>query len=173
MGVGPRLGSICSNVQEPPAFKTGIYICGSKIGNHWFRRLWPLVLKTGNPCSRIGPNTSEPAVPRTRFHDWEKPWFQRLMVPRLGSIGSNVWESLLLQTRNVAQTHFQLKTYQAHHSQTTFGSWDVEEVHAVVARNTFPSQNVQSTQFFGHFWRLTYRNSARRRGAKHISKSKC
>ena len=29
-----------------------------------------------------------------------------------------------------------------HHSQSTFGSWDVEKAHAVVARNPFRSQNV-------------------------------
>ena len=38
--------------------------------------------------------------------------------------------------------------YKAHHCRTTFGSCDVEEVHAVVARSTFPSQNVQSTHMF-------------------------
>ena len=59
------------------------------------------------------------------------------------------------------------------HSQATFGSWDVEKVHAVVARSTFPSQNVQSTPFPEHFWKLRCRNSARSCGAKHISKSKC
>ena len=56
---------------------------------------------------------------------------------------------------------------------TTFGSWDVEKVHAVVARSTFPSQNVQNTPFSDHFWKLRCRKSARRCGAKHISKSKC
>ena len=56
---------------------------------------------------------------------------------------------------------------------TTFGSCDVEKVHAVVARSTFPSQNVQSTPRSDHFWKLRYRKSARRCGAKHISKSKC
>ena len=34
----------------------------------------------------------------------------------------------------------QLKVYKTHHSQTTFGSWDVEKVHSVVARSTFGSQ---------------------------------
>ena len=48
-----------------------------------------------------------------------------------------------------------------------------EKVHAVVARSTFPSQNVQSTPFSDHFWKLRCRKSARRCGAKHISKSKC
>ena len=43
------------------------------------------------------------------------------------------------------EAHFQVKMYKAHHSRTTFGSWDVEKVHAVVARSTFPSQNVQNT----------------------------
>ena len=58
-------------------------------------------------------------------------------------------------------------------SRTTFGSCDVEKVHAVVARSTFPSQNVQNTPASDHFWKLRCRKSARRCGAKHISKSKC
>ena len=48
-----------------------------------------------------------------------------------------------------------------------------EKMHAVVARSTFPSQNVQSTPGSDHFWKLRCRKSARRCGAKHISKSKC
>ena len=48
-----------------------------------------------------------------------------------------------------------------------------EKVHAVVARSTFPSQNGQSTRGADHFWKLRCRKSARRCGAKHISKSKC
>ena len=48
-----------------------------------------------------------------------------------------------------------------------------EKLHAVVARSTFPSQNVQSTPGWDHFWKLRYRKSACRCGAKHISKSKC
>ena len=48
-----------------------------------------------------------------------------------------------------------------------------EKLHAVVARSTFPSQNVQNTSASDHFWKLRCRKSARRCGAKHISKSKC
>ena len=48
-----------------------------------------------------------------------------------------------------------------------------EKLHAVVARSTFPSQNVQNTRGSDHFWNLRCRKSARRCGAKHISKSKC
>ena len=53
------------------------------------------------------------------------------------------------------------------------GSMRDEKVHAVVARSTFPSQNVQNTSAPDHFCTLRCRKSARRCGAKHISKSKC
>ena len=48
-----------------------------------------------------------------------------------------------------------------------------EKLHAVVARSTFPSQNVQNTPRSDHFWKLRCRKSAWRCGANHISKSKC
>ena len=101
------------------------------------------------------------------------------------------------------EAHFQVKMYKTHQPRTTFGSCDVEKVHAVVARSTFPSQNVQKHTTFGpllevemckkctplwreahfeqnvkntrgsdHFWRFRCRKSARRCGAKHISRSK-
>ena len=70
------------------------------------------------------------------------------------------------------EAHFEVKSVKNWRSQTTFGSWDVEKVHAVVARSTFPSQNVQNTSASDHFWKLRCRKSARRCGAKHISKSK-
>ena len=53
------------------------------------------------------------------------------------------------------------------------GQMSDEKLHAVVARSTFPSQNVQNTTCSRHFWRFGCRKSARRCGAKHISKSKC
>ena len=71
------------------------------------------------------------------------------------------------------EAHLEVKMHKTHHSRTTFGSWDVEKVHAVVARSTFWSQNVQNTPASDHFWKLRCRKSARRCGAKHISKSKC
>ena len=101
------------------------------------------------------------------------------------------------------EAHVQVKKLKAPHVRATFGSWDVEKVHAVVARSTFPSehvqntpasdhfwklrcrkvhaiaarstcrsQNVQNTPFSDHFWKFRCRKSARRCGAKHISKSK-
>ena len=48
-----------------------------------------------------------------------------------------------------------------------------EKLHAVVARNTFASEKAKNTSPSEHFWKLRCRKSARRCGAKHISKSKC
>ena len=55
------------------------------------------------------------------------------------------------------EAHFQVKMYKAHHSRTTFGSWDVQKVHAIVVRSTFPSLNAQSTPFSDHFWKFRSR----------------
>ena len=71
------------------------------------------------------------------------------------------------------EAHLEGKMYKTHQCRTTFGSCDVEKVHAVVARSTFPRQNVQNTPMSDHFWKFRCRKSARRCGAKHISKSKC
>ena len=71
------------------------------------------------------------------------------------------------------EAHLEVKCVKNWGVRTTFGSWDVEKVHAVVARSTFRSQNVQNTRGSDHFWKLRCRKSALRCGAKHISKSKC
>ena len=59
------------------------------------------------------------------------------------------------------KTHFEVKMYKTHHARTTFGASDVEKVHAVVARSTFPSQNVQNTTCSRHFWRFRCRFASR------------
>ena len=69
-------------------------------------------------------------------------------------------------------------TFGSQNVQSTPGSdhfWKLRcrKVHAVVAQSTFRSQNVQGTLTSDHFWKLRCRKSARRCGAKHISKSKC
>ena len=71
------------------------------------------------------------------------------------------------------EAHFEVKMYKTHQLRTTFGSWDVAKVHAVVAWSTFRSQNVQNTPAPDHFWKLRCRKSALRCGLKHISKWKC
>ena len=60
------------------------------------------------------------------------------------------------------EAHFQVKMYKTPHGRTTFGSSDVEKVHAVVARSTLPSQNVQNTPCSDHFLTLRCRNSVKK-----------
>ena len=50
------------------------------------------------------------------------------------------------------EAHFQVKMYKTHHVPTTFGSWDVQKVHAVVARSTFRSQKWEKLRGSEHFW---------------------
>ena len=71
------------------------------------------------------------------------------------------------------KAHLEVKCVKNWGVRTTFGSWDVEKVHAVVAWSTCRSENVQNTPGPDHFWQLRCRKSARRCGAKHISKWKC
>ena len=73
------------------------------------------------------------------------------------------------------EAHFQVKT----HKHTMFGpllevatSNKCTPLWREDARSTFPSQNVQNTPCSDHFGKLRCRKSARRCGAKHISKSK-
>ena len=105
-------------------------------------------------------------------------WFVAPVGRKVGSLKRRVRSQLARwEMKNCTplwrEAHFQVKSVKNWRSRTTFGSWDVEKVHAVVARSTFPSQNAQSTPFSDHFWTLRCRKSARRCGAKHILKSKC
>ena len=105
-------------------------------------------------------------------------WFVAPEARKVGSLKRRVRSQLARwEMKNCTplwrEAHFQVKSVKNWRSRTTFGSWDVEKVHAVVARSTFPSQNVQNTSASDHFWKLRCRKSARRCGAKHISKSKC
>ena len=105
-------------------------------------------------------------------------WFVAPEGRKVGSLKRRVRSNLARwETKNCTplwrEAHLQLKMYKTPQVRTAFGSWDVEKAHAVVARSTFPSQNVQSTPCSDHPWKLTCRKSARGCGAKHISKSKC
>ena len=52
------------------------------------------------------------------------------------------------------EAHFEVRMCKTPGVRITFGSWDVEKAHAVVARSTFPSQDVQNTSASDHFWKL-------------------
>ena len=96
------------------------------------------------------------------------------------NVQSTPWSDIFLEVQMSKkctplwrEAHFEIKMYKAHHVRTTFGSSDVEKVHAVVARSTFRSEHVQNTTCSRHFWKFRCGKSARRCGGKHISKSKC
>ena len=69
------------------------------------------------------------------------------------------------------EAHVEVKMYKAHQHRTTFGSCDVEKVHAVVARSTFPGQTVKNTRGSDHFWRLRCRFAWQAQGILHLVKS--
>ena len=105
-------------------------------------------------------------------------WFGALEGRKVGSLKRQVRSQLARwEMKNCTplwrEAHFQVKMCKTPQLRSTFRSCDVEKVHAVVARRTLPSQNVQSTPWSEHFWKLRCRKSARRCGAKHIWKSKC
>ena len=105
-------------------------------------------------------------------------WFVAPEGRKVGSLKRRVRSQLAAgEMKNCTplwrEAHFEVKSVKNWRSRTTFGSWDVEKVHAVVARSKFRSQNVKNTRGSDHFWKLRCRKSARRCGAKHISKSKC
>ena len=104
-------------------------------------------------------------------------WFVAPVGRKVGSLKRRVRSQLARwEMKNCTplwrEAYFQVKMYKTPQRRTTFGSCDVEKVHAVVARSTFRSQNVQNTPGSDHFWKLRCWKSARRCGAKHISKSK-
>ena len=105
-------------------------------------------------------------------------WFEAPEGRKVGSLKWRVrsqlarWE-MKICTPLWREADFEVNMYKTPQLRTTFGSWDVEKVHAVVARSTCRSQNAQNTSAPDHFWKLKCRKSARRCGAKHMLKWKC
>ena len=83
-------------------------------------------------------------------------WFVAPEGRKVGSLKRRVrsqlarWE-MKICTPLWREAHFQVKMYKTHQLRTTFGGWDVEKVHAVVARSTCRSQNVKNTKGSDHF----------------------
>ena len=115
----------------------------------------------------------------------EKPrntvFFQWFVAPEGRKVGSLkrrvrshlVWWEMKKCTPLWREAHFQVKMYKTHQVRTTCGSCDVEKVHAVVARSTFRSENVQNTPASDHFRKLGCWKKCTPLWREHISKSKC
>ena len=69
------------------------------------------------------------------------------------------------------EAHFEVKMLKTPHVRATFGSWDVEKVHAVVARSTFRSQKCKKLRGTEHFWTLRCRFAWQAQGIVHLVKS--
>ena len=65
------------------------------------------------------------------------------------------------------ETHFEVKMYKTNQGRTTVGSWDVEKVRAVVARNAFRSQTVNTT-CLDNFWAFSCRFAWQAPGSVHV-----
>ena len=92
-------------------------------------------------------------------------WFVAPVGRKVGSLKRRVWSQLARWEMKSCtplwrEAHFQVKMDKTLEERTTFGSWDVEKVHAVVARSTFPSQKCYKThRVSDHFWKFRCRKS--------------
>ena len=81
-------------------------------------------------------------------------WFVALEGRKVGSLKRRVRSQLASwEMKNCTplwrEAHVQIKRWKNWQVRSTFGSWDVEKVHAVVPRSTSRSQNVGKHQGFG------------------------
>ena len=67
---------------------------------------------------------------------------------------------ILCKLRCRKSAHFEVEMPKSPLVRTTFGSSDVEKVHAAVARSTFPSQNCRITTCSNNFWTFKRRSVA-------------
>ena len=89
-------------------------------------------------------------------------WFEAPEGRKVGSLKRRVRSQLARWEMKICTPLWREADFEVPQLRTTFGSWDVEKVHAVVARSIFPSQNVQNTPGSDHFRKLRCRKSARR-----------
>ena len=84
-------------------------------------------------------------------------WFGAPEGRKVGSLKRRVQSQLARsEMKNCTplwrEAHLQVKMYKTPGARSTSGSWDVEKVHAVVARSTFPSQKCKNLRGTEHFW---------------------
>ena len=124
-----------------------------------------LAKAAGEPSGQMRDEKLHAAVARSTFpsQNAQNTSFGPLLEVEMSKKCTPLWR----------EAHFEVKMHKTHQLRTTFGSCDVEKVHAVVARSTFSSQNVQNTPCSDHFWKLRCRKSARRCGEAHFEVKMC
>ena len=119
---------------------------GRKVGKHC---VFPMICGSGGSKSRLAKAAAaEPKCCGAKHVSKSKCTKHTMLGPLLEVEMSKKCTPLW------REAHFEVKMYKAHQSRTTFGSSDVEKLHAVVARSTFRSQNVQSPSASEHFQKL-------------------
>ena len=99
-------------------------------------------------------------------------WFVAPEGRKVGSLKRRVRSQLArweMKTQFWREPHLQVKKYKTRQLRSTFRSWDVEKVHAAVARSTCRSQNVQSTSCSDHFWKYFEVKSAKNCGVRDLA----
>ena len=146
---------------------------GRKVAKHC---VFPMICGSGGSKSRLAKAAG--AEPAGQMRDEKvhavvaRSRFQRQKCQNLTG-SEHFWKLKCRKVHAVvARSRFQSQMCQKLTGSAHFWELRCRKVHAVVVRSTFRSQNVQSTSASEHFWKLICRKSARRCGAKHISKSK-
>ena len=105
-------------------------------------------------------------------------WFVAPKGRKVGSLKRRVRSQLARrEMKNCTplwrEAHFEVKMYKTHHCRTTFGVEMSKKCTSLWREAHFQVNMYKNTPGSDHFWKLRCRKSARRCGAKHISKSKC
>ena len=115
------------------------------------------------PAGRMRDEKLHAAVARSSF------WSQNV---KSTSCSEHLWKLRCKKcTPSWREAHLEAKMSTAPQHRTAFASWDVEKVHAAVARSTFPSQNGKATTCSDHFWTFKRRFLWQRRWILHRVKS--
>ena len=105
-------------------------------------------------------------------------WFVCRVSRKVGSLKRRVRSHVVRgEIKNCTplwrEAHFEVKMLKNWGVRSTFWSWDVEKLHAAVARSTFSSENAKKLRGSEHFLKLRCWKIARRCGEKHIFMWKC
>ena len=131
---------------------------GGKVAIHC---VYPMICSSGGSKSRLAKAAGAEPSSQMRDENCTPLWreanleVQKVKTPHIRPFGALLEVQMSNQCTPLwREAHFQLKMYKAQHSQTTFGSSDVEPVHAGVARSTFPSQKCKKLTASDHFWKM-------------------
>ena len=105
-------------------------------------------------------------------------WFVCRVSRKVGSLKRRVRSHVVRgEIKNCTplwrEAHFEVKMQKKSGVRSTFWSWDVEKLHAAVARSAFSSEHAKKLRGSDHLLKLRCWKIARRCGEKRIFKWKC